>query len=236
MEKKQFLNPELDVSIVDLTVNDLLLEIHPDIPSLPTNVIFYGKSSAGKSNVILNLLKFYKKQFKNKTIVFTKTNNGSLMTLKTSHNAIIYNEINDEFGQNRIKKILDFQKALKDDGKTPKHIIIILDDFITDASLNKKGSIFEHLFAFGRHSNVTTFLTSQSFKQVPAVLRRLSWNDIIYSMSNTVEKNLMCFELCNSISKTEREFEAIYKECVEEPYSFMYLDKRKGNWSKRFGK
>ena len=45
----------------------------------------------------------------------------------------------------------------------------------------------------------------------------------------------MIYEECNSIDKTENDFELIYNECVKDPFSFIYIDKKKGTYSKRFG-
>jgi len=236
MVEKKYLNLDLDLTIKDLTVHDEVIEIHPDFFSLPTNIIYYGKSSAGKSNTILNNLKWLKPYVNGRVIVFMKSTNGSISTLKKTHGAKIYNTLFDSNGKNRIEKIMEYQKMRKDSGEKLENIIILLDDFITDRSITKKGSIYEDLFSFGRHFNITTMLTAQSFVQVPAVLRRLSFNDIIYKMSNRKEKDLMCYEMCNAVNLTEREFEKVYDDAVEQPYSFLYVNKRKGIYNTRFGK
>lgn len=236
MSNENYEKPELDTAIKDLTIQDKLIKIHPNIPSLPTNMVLYGKSNAGKTNVIINLMNWYKKYFKNRCMVFTKTRNGTLFSLEKSLNAKIFHNVINDDGENIIQVVLDFQKAQKEAGEELKPVCIILDDWVTDSSLRKKGSVYELLFSAGRHYNVTTLITTQQYTMLPSVIRRLSWNDIVYGMSNKAEKKAMIYELCNAVNLSENDFEKVYDECIAEPYSFMYVDKRKGTWSKRFGK
>ena len=59
--------PELDTTIRDLTIPFKKTVVSRNIPSLPMNCIAVGRSGSGKTAVILNLLQFYKKHFKNRT-------------------------------------------------------------------------------------------------------------------------------------------------------------------------
>jgi len=65
----------------------------------------------------------------------------------------------------------------------------LLDDWITDNSFDKKGNIYDKLFSMGRHCLISTIITSQQYTLIPSNLRRMSWYDIIYKISNQTEKN-----------------------------------------------
>ena len=86
-----------------------------------------------------------------------------------------------------------------------------------------------------RHFNISVITTSQQYTLLPASIRRLAFYSIIYKISNTSERKIMIYEQCNAIDKTEKEFEEMYDECVAEPYSFMYIDARKGFGVKDLG-
>ena len=75
----------MNLTIKDLTKHDTVLEIHPNLPTVPFNMCVYGKSSCGKTNVIINMLNWYNKIFKNRTIIFTKSMNGSLVFITEIH-------------------------------------------------------------------------------------------------------------------------------------------------------
>jgi len=234
MKNNKYYNPDIDLRIKDLTIQDKTITINDKIPSLPFNMCIYGKSSSGKTNAAINLLMFYKKLFNNRLIIFTKSHNGSLFSLKDLMGAKIFNSLYNENGS-IIEQIIEFQKLRKQNGEKIKNICIFFDDWINDQSFNKKRNIYDKLYSMARHSNVSVITTSQQYTLLPSNIRRLSWYDIIFKISNQAEKKIMIYEECNSIDKSENDFELIYNECVKDPFSFIYIDKRKGTYSKRFG-
>jgi regulator of sigma D len=225
----------MDLRIKDLTIKDKTTKIHENIPELPFNCCMYGKSACGKTNVLLNLMGFYKKQFKNRLIIFTLSRNGSLYSLEKSMGAKIFNSIYDEEGIDRIQSVLDFQKKRKENNEPLKNICIIFDDYISDSIFSKRRSILDKLYAMARHFRISVITTSQQYTLLPSTIRRLSWYDCVFKISNNAEKKLMISEECNAIDSNEEEFESIYNDCVKEPYSFMFIDKLKGRWLKKFG-
>jgi len=185
--------------------------------------------------MLLNLIGFYKKQFKKRVMVFTKTLNGSLMSLEKSIGASVFNNIVSDQGIDRIRKILDFQKKAKEKGDPLKHVLILFDDFICDNSLNKKRGIYEELFSTARHYNISIIITSQQYTLLPSSIRRLSWHDCLFAMSNSAERKMMVNECCGSLYQNETEFESNYNEATREKYSFMYINRRDRTFSTKFG-
>jgi hypothetical protein len=183
----------------------------------------------------VNLLKYYKKYFKGNLIIFTKSRSGTLFLLKDKLNADIFHSLYDDNGENIIEKMINYQNQLKEMGEKPDHLCIFLDDWILDNSFDKKRNIYEKLFSMGRHCLISTLITSQQYSLIPSNLRRMSWFDIIYKISNQNEKKMMIYEECSSLDMTEQEFEKIYNECVADKYNFMYIDKSKMKWQKNFG-
>ena len=235
-KKDKHLNKNLDLKIKDLTIHDPVIYVHPDIPSVPFNMNVYGSSNSGKTNVLLNIVAFYKKIFKDRIVVFTASRNGSLYSLIKNHGAKIYNSLTDSEDGDVLGKLMTFQKGLKENGDKPKNVLVIFDDWISDSSFNKKRNIYDKLFSMGRHYNLSIICTSQQFTLLPSTLRRLAWYNIIFKISNNVEKKMMVGEMCNTVDMNEIEFEKVYRDCVSDPYSFIYIDTKKRGYSMRFGK
>lgn len=233
---KNELEPNLDLTIRNLTKknNSIIVNIH--IPEIPFNMCIYGKSSSGKTNVILNLLGYYKRFFKTRTIIFTLSRDNSLYDLEDTYGAILLNNLLNDEGNNVIENLISHQKSLKANGEKLKHYLIIFDDFICDRSFSKRRSIYDLLYSQARHYNISVITTSQQVSLLPASIRRLSWYDICFAVSNTAEKNMYINENCNSVNQTEKEFLKTFNDYTAEPYSFIYIDKWRNKFSKRFGK
>lgn len=235
-KKSEKAEKQLDLTIKDLTVHDPVISIHKNIPSIPFNMSVFGKSSSGKTNMILNLLNWYSKIFKNRTFIFTASRNGSLYSLESSLKAKIFNELYNDKGESIIDKIIEFQRERKEKGKKLEHLLILFDDFITDQSFQKKNSIYTKLYSMARHFNISVITTAQQITQMPSTIRRLSWYDCVFKISNNAEKKLYITENCNAIDKSESQFEEIYNSAVKESFSFLYINKKDGTYSTRFGK
>lgn len=237
----------VDLRIRNLSVQDNVIEVSENIPRIPFNLTLYGKSNTGKTNALLNLLKIYKKNgkhFYKNTIVFTHAKSGTLFELEKKEylKAKFFNSIFDKYGDNIIKKLIKHQEIIKDNDKVNgtknlQDILLIFDDFITDSEFERRRGIFQELFSGARHARISIILTSQSYTLIPSTLRRMSWYNIFFKISNRKERAQMCNEMCEVLDLTEDEFEKVYLECVNEPYSFMYLDgsRQQGKYSKRFG-
>ncbi len=226
---------EIDLRIKNYSVKDPVIKIHSNIPSIPFNLIIYGRSNCGKTNLLVNLLKHYKKYFKDRLIIFTKSRSGTLYKIVEKLNGEVFNDLYNDEGENIIQNLLNYQKFQKSNGETLDNYCILLDDFIVDNSFNNRRSIYDTLFSQSRHYNVSVIITTQQYTLIPSSLRRMSWYDIIYRISNQTEKKLMIYEQCSSVNMTEEEFEGIYNEATNGQYNFLYLDKQKEKYQTNFG-
>ena len=235
-KQSKYYNKDLNTDIKVLTKTTPKIVVNEKLPELPTNLIFYAKSNSGKTNVILNLLEFYKKIFKDRILIISKAQDISLESLAKTHGAVVLYDLYDENGINYIEKLINYQKKLKAEGKKLKNYLVLLEDLVgSEKSLDNRRSIFTTLFSQGRHSQITTIITTQQYSSVPCSLRRMAWGSIIFKMSNIAERKLMTYEMCGAVNMNEKQFEKIYDEATTEPYSFLYVDSVKNKWSIRFG-
>jgi len=188
MKKKN--KKPIDLKIKNYSIQDPIIEIDSKIPPLNFNMLCVDRSNCGKTNMLVNLLKHYKKYFKGNLIIFTKSRSGTLYLLKDKLDADIFHSLYDENGKNIINKMINYQNKLKEMGDKPEHLCILLDDWITDNSFDKKETLMISSFQLmGRHCLISTMITSQQFTLIPSNLRRMSWYNIIYKISNQTEKN-----------------------------------------------
>ena len=168
-------------------------------------------------------------------MIITLSRDNSLYDLEKSYGAILFNNIENEKNENLIMKLINYQKEQKKSGNKLKQYLLLFDDFILSDSFNKKRGIYDLLYSQARHYSISVITTSQQVTLLPSSIRRMSWYDICFKISNTSEKKIYIYENCNAINKSELEFEEIFDEATIDPYSFLYLDKNKNTYSKRFG-
>lgn len=221
----------MDLTIRDLTVKDKTIKIHDNLMEIPYNSITIGRSACGKTNMILNLIGFYKTIFKNHLLIFTKSRNGSLYSLEKSMGAIILNDDETDV----IEKLLEYQRKRKEENKPIEQYLILFDDYISSKTFDKKNTIYGKLFSMARHFNISIMVTAQSYLQLPAVLRRLAWYIQVFDISNTAERKAFISENCNALRMNERDFERVFNEATEEKYSFLSINVAKNTWTKNFG-
>ena len=221
-------HPELDLTIKDLTVHDKSVVVNERIPSVPLNLVIVGKSSCGKTNLLLNLVKWYRHIFKNRVIVFTKSVNGSLLSLQQTIGAKIFHSLAEH-----IENVIDFQKNRKSSGEPLDNILIIFDDFIVDSTFNKKRSIFDTLFAMARHYNISVVITSQNYTLIPASIRSMAWNIILFKLSNRENKKFL-EEFGGCLDEDSDDAQKILRDATDRPYSFLYLNVVKNKFSYNF--
>lgn len=210
----------MDLTVRDMTKKRKKIIVHENLPTVPFYMTIVGKSNSGKTNLVVNQIRFYKKIFKKKYIFcFSKTYSQTLSDVKDIR---MYNNMYSPDGENRISILMEIQKAIKSSGGKPPQLLLIFDDMISDAELNKRRGIFTELFSMGRHYNMSIILTSQSYTLIPAVIRRMALYSIIYPIYNKKEYETMAVEMQRD--KSEEEFDKIYKHCVRKQYGFMYID------------
>lgn len=236
---------------MDLTIKDLspkgkkAIEIDPALPALPFSLVLYGCMRSGKTVAMMNFIMWYKKYFNNRVFYLAETPDESFDFFVKNIGAEIYTEFTKD-GKCIITQILNYQgealkklqeKYGKDKGrKKLPHVLIVLDDAINNEIFDKRRGLITRLYTTARHYNISIITTSQQLTMLPSSVRRLTCCSIIFPIYNEAEKKLMCYENCSNIKKSEDEFRKIYDEATNEPYSFLFIDKQKQYYSKRFGK
>ena len=102
-------------------------------------------------------------------------------------------------------------------------ILIVFNDMIADMIYNKKlNSIVTELFIRGRKLNISIVFITQSYFKVPKGVRLNTTHFFIMKIPN--KRELQQIAVSHSSDIDFKNFINIYKECMDEPYSFLVSD------------
>ena len=222
-----------------LTISDLpgsipRTKVHKFLPAIPFQSVIIGKSNSGKSLLIGNMIKHYRDKGlfkKGYVFCFTNSHSGMLSKLgvKLFHSLTGVTEDGDEI--DIIDSIIDSQETI---GRKAPQVLLIFDDFITSSELNRRRGVFTRLFSMARHYNISVMLTSQQLTLVPASLRRLAHNTILFKITNTKEYENAVYEMQRGM--TDKQAKRLFDYATKDKYSFLHVDNEKDKYYLRLEK
>lgn len=214
-------------------VNKLDEKLHPHLPRHPHTLLIVSQPRSGKTCLLINLLSnptFYncleywqEVLYCSPTQKFDKT---AMHVLPKLDNVI---QIDDHNELQRLDILLDdikerqMKRLDEDDPKTGKkkemeRILIIFDDCLSYLKDNDSLSYFITKF---RHFNCSIWITTQSFRKIPGVIRNCIGNVIHHKLSNEKELIKLDEEYGCNFSPNYME---ISKQITKEKYDFVYMD------------
>ena len=182
-------------------------------PSTPSNILICGYSGAGKTNLVSNLI--YDYLYWDCLYVYapnlqeTKYQNLIEACKKTKLDNDFYTFEND----------LENAKTV-DEMDSNCHNLIIFDDWISANS--KLLAKISDYFIRGRKQNCTTIFLTQSYFQVPKVIRLNCSYFFIFATRDRREV-IELYKCHSTMSKDE--FIKIFYEATKDPFSFLLIDK-----------
>lgn len=189
--------------------------------------VFIGKIKSGKTNLIINLLtnpNYYKDYF-DSIYLFTLSPAQALIdNLKLPTTRIA-----TDGDPSKLQKILDRQlEIIEKNGfkKSPK-ILIIADDIVSENKFLNSAAL-RQLFFSGSHSNVTLWMTSQSYTKIPRAMR-LNAESIIIFHGVTLSEIERFAEEHAPMELTKKEFVEMVKTIIKEPFNFVFANCRESD-------
>jgi hypothetical protein len=231
-------NKKIDTSIKPIKIQHDLTDFKPlkspffdkyIIPNHPSRVLYTGKTSSGKSTTLINILQFYKYYFNGGIYIFSPTSDidPSWKNWINQNENVEEIQIFDNLEIDALKEILEESKdQVEKDGlrDSPRRLIII-DDLID--SKNIKNPVMKTLFYKSRHYNISVWITSQSYMNLPRDLRLQLSNIFIHKPDNSEIKRLSD-EQSNIYIDNKGLNELIKMVCFdkEDKYSFLHINKQ----------
>ena len=222
-------------------------------PNHPVRCIITGPSERGKSvfltNLILNIINEYDKIY-----IYSPSLHQELYQklIKgfSNYNYIPINIISNIINEDDIDRVIeekinnkDFQKSdieietfdnigeLKYPQEYENNIVIILDDLNEKEINNEK---IQAMFKRGRHNNLSIFIISQDYYELPKKTIRANGNIYHIFKPNNFIDVLNLYQNKASMDMTLNEYKSLTSNCWNEKYQPLTIDMSKDKYQGRY--
>jgi len=216
--------------------------INKNMFSLPFRLLVIGRTGAGKSGVLGNLLlrkdalrQYYKPE---NIFIFSGSLKGD-QKLKIMIDELdipesnLFNNFDEEVGNVIYDEIVDNYNEKINNKEKPEHTLFIFDDlgFTNKMNKSKKDSMLDRIFCNGRKFLVSTITLNQKMTQLSTCAREQASSVILFSSSNKqldiIEAD---FNYLNSDKKQNRkQFFKLIKDHTADLHEFIIIDISKKN-------
>ena len=134
----------------------------------------------------------------------------------------------DHYDPAALKKILDTQRAAieyqkgRKDTRELLQTLIIVYDFADAPEFSRNSKLLHSLFPRGRHSGLSTIVSTQRFFALLPVIRLNASCLYVFRLRN--EKDLQAFLEETFALVDKKTLLALYKRATSEPYSFLFAN------------
>jgi len=214
-----------------------VFHVEPPLFTSPHTIIHVGPKGKGKTTTIVNMLlnrNMYRKKF-NAVFGFIPTYDSDKKWKKIRfRRENLYINAGEPEVQDAIEKVQD-GLALDDKYQS----LFIFDDKISDRDLfnNDRNNIMNYVYYNLRHLNLSLWVCSQKFTNVPTGLRENIDGIVIYQQDNQRSLHQIWSEFVGDMNF--KDFMELYEFCVPDDHSFMFISTHKtnmqsGKYSKQF--
>ena len=204
------------------------------VSKLPLRDIILGPSGAGKGILISNMiLKIYKDCF-DRIYIFSP----SIDVDKTWDPVKDYIEKSqkvdpkkeqiyfDHYDHEALTNIIETQHKVAEHMKQQNHtkifqILIVIDDFADDPSFARHSKLLHALFTRGRHSMISTIVSTQKYRSISTIVRVNATNLYIFRLRNAGDLEAWVDEV--SAITDKKTLLELYHLATSKPYSFLFI-------------
>lgn len=199
---------------------------------LPMKLLLCGKSQySGKSSIILNYFcqndeRLYKNDFEEIYIFSGSASTDNKIKTLIAQLDIPEENIHSEFNEDMLEAIYDlteeeYEESIEN-GESPKHVLLILDDISFNGDLKKKNNgILNKVFCNGRHINLSIIVTSQKYSQLHTCQRENATGVICWSCT---DKQLELIADDHNILDSKKQFKKMFRTVTEKPYTALVIN------------
>ena len=208
---------------------------HAVLPPTPLRGIILAPSGSGKTVLLVSmLLDLYRGAFA-RIYVFSPSvdiDQTWALVREYVHNVLGVKEDKEqcffsEWDPAALKDILDTQAEIVKYQKAHKHrkihgICVIVDDFADDERvMHNSHNVLSMLFMRGRHSMVSTLLSTQKCRAVSTMIRTNAQFLVCFRLRNAKELAALLEEISALYSPDT--LRRMYETATEDPWSFWYI-------------
>ena len=204
------------------------------VPKLPMRAMLLGPSGSGKTVLLQNLiLDIYKNCFE---MIYIFSPSIHIDTIWKPVIKYIEEELKpnkdetylfDEYNPQDLAFILDQQfkviEYMKKHGfKKLYNILIIVDDFADDISFTRNSKLLHQLFIGGRHSYISTIVSTQVYKAISSIIRKNITHLFVFKLRNYSDLEALLDEFGSVYDK--QTLLKMYKIATDPAFSFLYIN------------
>jgi len=194
------------------------------LPKLHCSYLAIGKSGSGKSSVIIHMLKspaLLKGVF-HQTYLFLGSPDESF----ADHVEMKKENIIKNFDLSKLESILEDQKAIikkkgKKEASKTHNTVIVFDDILSQKKF-LASSMLTKLVTEARHYLITCMFGSQSYKNIPRVVR-INCRGLLFFPSSRGEVIKFAEEQCNP-NMSQTKFVELVEYCTDKAYAFCFIN------------
>lgn len=204
------------------------------VGKLPLRDIVLGPSGAGKgiliSNMILNIYKdcfdriyiFSPSIDVDKTWVPVKDYIEKSLKIDPKKEAIYF----DHYDHDALENITTTQHKIAEHMKQQNYtkifqILIVIDDFADDPTFSRHSKLLHALFTRGRHSMISTIVSTQKYRAISNIIRVNATNLYIFRLRNYQDLEAWIDEV--SAIADKKTLLQLYNMATSVPFSFLFI-------------
>ena len=132
----------------------------------------------------------------------------------------------DHYDAEALEKIVSTQTKLAEHMKSQGYknifqILIVIDDFADDTSFSRHSKLLHALFTRGRHSMISTIVSTQKYRAISNIIRVNATNLYVFRLRNAGDLEAW-IEECSAIADKKTLLQ-LYQMATAEPYSFLLI-------------
>ena len=204
------------------------------VGKLPLRDIVLGPSGAGKGVLLSNMiLDIYKGCFDriyifspsidvDKTWIPVKGYIEKSQKVDLKKEKLFFDSYDAEALENIVSTQHRVAEHMKSKGFTKIYqVLIIVDDFADDPSFSRHSKLLHALFTRGRHSFISTIVSTQKYRAISNIIRVNAANLYIFRLRNGGDLEALMDEL-NALTDKKTLLQ-LYNLGTSEPYSFLFI-------------
>ena len=201
---------------------------------LPVRGILLAPSGGGKGVLLQNMiLDIYRDCFE-RVYVFSPSINVDHTWLPVKE--YLNNKINlsddepplyyDTYDPENLLSIIDTQKKIVEHQKNKRSnklfsILIIVDDWADDPSFSRNSKLLHSLFTRGRHSSISTLVSTQKFAALSPLIRVNACSLYVFRLRNYQDLAMFLEEVSAIVDK--KTLLQMYKKATDEDFGFLFV-------------
>lgn len=227
-----YTNADMKIYAVKPTLTSMPIKrpLHPSLPRPPTSWMFICGSGMGKSNLITNLIfrkEYYADIFDNIIYIsptVERDNSSQPFLHKTMEDIVTIRsdpQNMDNILQGFIENIDRNFSTTDDDKPDPPVSLVIADDI---SGFLKKTSSVVHLISRNRHYWTTMFISNQTLKDVPRVIRTLVKCVVFSRCTNDIEIACILDEYAGNFIGGRNMMMQVWNDATKTKYNFLMIN------------